>query len=106
MMNAPYRSYQGAGKARQQANSTRPCHQTSDPVTTFQLPESSMAIAMATISQVGDFYSDPVQKSQMSLFAASLPLGPAGHAVLACGGMVLSGRPLKQEPTETSQAQV
>jgi hypothetical protein len=72
---APYRSYQGAGKARQQANSTRPCHQTSDPVTTFQLPESSMAIAMATISQVGDFYSDPVQKSQMSHFAASLPLG-------------------------------
>ena len=30
---------------------------------------------MATISQVNDFYSDPVQKSQMSHFAASLPLG-------------------------------
>lgn len=30
---------------------------------------------MATISQVSDFYSDPVQKSQMSHFAASLPLG-------------------------------
>ncbi|WP_117077823.1 RNA-guided endonuclease InsQ/TnpB family protein [Klebsiella pneumoniae] len=28
----------------------------------------------------------------------------AGHAVLACGGMVQSGRPLKQEPTEVSQA--
>ncbi|WP_259271160.1 hypothetical protein, partial [Klebsiella pneumoniae] len=27
-----------------------------------------------------------------------------GHAVLACGGMVQSGRPLKQEPTEVSQA--
>ena len=26
----------------------------------------------------------------------------AGHAVLACGGMVQSGRPLKQEPTEES----
>lgn len=30
----------------------------------------------------------------------------AGHAVLACGGMVQSGRPLKQEPTEVSQAPV
>lgn len=30
----------------------------------------------------------------------------AGHAVLACGGMVQSGRPLKQEPTEAIQAQV
>ncbi|ENA8217327.1 hypothetical protein ACJLXB_003034 [Salmonella enterica subsp. enterica serovar Infantis] len=30
---------------------------------------------MATISQVSNFYSDPVQKSQMSHFAASLPLG-------------------------------
>ena len=30
----------------------------------------------------------------------------AGHAVLACGGRVQSGRPLKQEPTEVSQAQV
>ena len=30
---------------------------------------------MVTISQVSDFYSDPVQKSQMSHFAASLPLG-------------------------------
>jgi len=34
-----------------------------------------MAIAMATISQVSNFYADPVQKSQMSHFAASLPLG-------------------------------
>ena len=30
----------------------------------------------------------------------------AGHAVRACGGMVQSGRPLKQEPTEASQAPV
>ena len=30
----------------------------------------------------------------------------AGHAVLACGGMVQSGRPLKQEPTEASPAPV
>ncbi|WP_122490307.1 RNA-guided endonuclease InsQ/TnpB family protein [Klebsiella variicola] len=30
----------------------------------------------------------------------------AGHAVFACGGMVQSGRPLKQEPTEASQAPV
>ncbi|WP_393970080.1 hypothetical protein, partial [Kluyvera intermedia] len=30
---------------------------------------------MSTISQVSDFYADPVQKSQMSHFAASLPLG-------------------------------
>lgn len=30
----------------------------------------------------------------------------AGHAVLACGGMIKSGRPLKQEPTEASQAPV
>ena len=30
----------------------------------------------------------------------------AGHAVLACGGMIQSGRPLKQEPTEASQAPV
>ncbi|WP_080206499.1 RNA-guided endonuclease InsQ/TnpB family protein [Salmonella enterica] len=30
----------------------------------------------------------------------------AGHAVLACGGMVQSGRPLKQEPTEVIQATV
>lgn len=30
----------------------------------------------------------------------------AGHAVLACGGMVQSDRPLKQEPTEVSQAPV
>ncbi|STW38548.1 Gifsy-1 prophage GlpA [Klebsiella pneumoniae] len=30
----------------------------------------------------------------------------AGHAVLACGGMVQSGHPLKQEPTEASQAPV
>ncbi|MBU9719569.1 hypothetical protein AB0175_25710, partial [Klebsiella pneumoniae] len=30
---------------------------------------------MVTISQVSDFYSAPVQKSQMSHFAASLPLG-------------------------------
>ena len=30
----------------------------------------------------------------------------AGHAVLACGGMVQSGRPLKQEPAEASQASV
>ncbi len=29
----------------------------------------------------------------------------AGHAVLACGGRVQSGRPLKQEPAEVSQAQ-
>ena len=28
----------------------------------------------------------------------------AGHAVLACGGMEQSGRPLKQEPTEIIQA--
>lgn len=28
----------------------------------------------------------------------------AGQAVLACGGMVQSGRPLKQEPTEMIQA--
>ncbi len=28
----------------------------------------------------------------------------AGHAVLACGGMVQSGRPLKLEPTEMIQA--
>ncbi|MGT3282478.1 RNA-guided endonuclease InsQ/TnpB family protein, partial [Yersinia enterocolitica] len=28
----------------------------------------------------------------------------AGHAVLACGGMVQSDRPLKQEPTEMIQA--
>ncbi|WP_261289453.1 hypothetical protein, partial [Escherichia coli] len=27
-----------------------------------------------------------------------------GHAVLACGEMVQSGRPLKQEPTEMIQA--
>ncbi|WP_251134988.1 hypothetical protein, partial [Escherichia coli] len=26
------------------------------------------------------------------------------HAVLACGGMVQSGRPLNQEPTEMIQA--
>lgn len=30
----------------------------------------------------------------------------AGHAVLACGGRVQSDRPLKQEPTEASQARV
>lgn len=30
----------------------------------------------------------------------------AGHAVLACGGMAQSGRPLKQEPTEVIQAPV
>lgn len=30
----------------------------------------------------------------------------AGHAVLACGGMVQSGRPLKQEPAEVIQAPV
>jgi putative transposase len=30
----------------------------------------------------------------------------AGHAVLACGGRVQSGRPLKQEPTGVSQASV
>ncbi|MDM2845495.1 transposase [Citrobacter sp. Cpo090] len=30
----------------------------------------------------------------------------AGHAVLACGGMVQSGRPLKQEPTEVILAPV
>ncbi|WP_142502352.1 RNA-guided endonuclease TnpB family protein [Klebsiella sp. 2680] len=30
----------------------------------------------------------------------------AGHAVLACGGRVQSDRPLKQEPTEASQATV
>ncbi len=30
----------------------------------------------------------------------------AGHAVLACGGRVQSGRPLKQEPTEVIQAPV
>lgn len=30
----------------------------------------------------------------------------AGHAVLACGGMVQSGRPLKQEPTEMIQTTV
>ncbi|RAP70199.1 RNA-guided endonuclease InsQ/TnpB family protein, partial [Candidatus Erwinia dacicola] len=30
----------------------------------------------------------------------------AGHAVLACGGMVQSGHLLKQEPTEASQAPV
>ncbi|TFA74411.1 transposase [Escherichia coli] len=30
----------------------------------------------------------------------------AGHAVLACGGMVQSGHPLKQEPAEASQASV
>lgn len=30
----------------------------------------------------------------------------AGHAVLACGGMVQSGRPLKRESTEASQASV
>ncbi|EHF4937016.1 IS200/IS605 family element transposase accessory protein TnpB [Enterobacter hormaechei] len=30
----------------------------------------------------------------------------AGHAVLACGGMVQSGRPLKQEPTGVIQAPV
>jgi putative transposase len=26
----------------------------------------------------------------------------AGHAVLACGGMALSGRPAKQEPAEAT----
>ena len=26
----------------------------------------------------------------------------AGHAVLACGGMAQSGRPMKQEPTEVT----
>ncbi|MEH3174380.1 transposase [Enterobacter quasiroggenkampii] len=30
----------------------------------------------------------------------------AGHAVLACGGMVQSGLPLKQEPTEASQVSI
>lgn len=30
----------------------------------------------------------------------------AGHAVLACGGMEQSGRPLKQEPTGASQTTV
>lgn len=30
----------------------------------------------------------------------------AGYAVLACGGMVQSGHPVKQEPTEASQASV
>ena len=30
----------------------------------------------------------------------------AGHAVLACGGTVQSGRPLKQEPTEAIQISV
>ncbi|WP_148674960.1 zinc ribbon domain-containing protein, partial [Klebsiella pneumoniae] len=30
----------------------------------------------------------------------------AGHAVLACGGMVQSGRPLKQEPIEVIQTSV
>ncbi|EPE5170122.1 RNA-guided endonuclease InsQ/TnpB family protein [Yersinia enterocolitica] len=30
----------------------------------------------------------------------------AGHAVLACGGRVRSGHPMKQEPTEASQASV
>lgn len=30
----------------------------------------------------------------------------AGHVVLACGGMAQSGRPLKQEPAEVSQAPV
>lgn len=30
----------------------------------------------------------------------------AGHAVLACGGTVQSGRPVKQEPTGVSQAPV
>ncbi|HBY9743144.1 TPA: hypothetical protein MJA79_25180 [Klebsiella pneumoniae] len=39
---------------------------------------------MVTISQVSDFYSDPVQKSQMSHFAASLPLGLTGNV----GGVV------------------
>lgn len=29
-----------------------------------------------------------------------------GHAVLACGGMVQSGHPLKQEPAEVIQAPV
>ncbi|HBK0806506.1 TPA: transposase, partial [Escherichia coli] len=28
----------------------------------------------------------------------------AGHAVLACGGMVQSGRPLKQEPDAEQSA--
>ncbi|MGS9112215.1 zinc ribbon domain-containing protein, partial [Salmonella enterica subsp. enterica serovar Infantis] len=28
----------------------------------------------------------------------------AGHAVLACGGRVQSGRPVKQDPTEMIQA--
>ncbi|MHB8254949.1 MAG: RNA-guided endonuclease InsQ/TnpB family protein, partial [Acidiferrobacter sp.] len=28
----------------------------------------------------------------------------AGHAVLACGGTGLSARPMKQEPTEATQA--
>ncbi len=40
--DAPYRSSPVAGKARQQANATRPCHQKPSPVTTSQLPESSM----------------------------------------------------------------
>lgn len=40
--NALYRSFLVTGKARQQANATRPCHQKSAPVTTSQLPESSM----------------------------------------------------------------
>jgi putative transposase len=30
----------------------------------------------------------------------------AGHAVIACGGKVQSGRPLKQEPSEVSQTQL
>jgi putative transposase len=35
---------------------------------------------------------------------AALNILAAGHAVIACGGMVQSGRPSKQEPAETTSA--
>ncbi|MEK7352729.1 MAG: transposase [Nitrospirota bacterium] len=34
----------------------------------------------------------------------ALNIVAAGHAVLACGGTALSGRPMKQEPTEATRA--
>lgn len=40
--DALYRSFLVTGKAHQQANAARHCHQKSAPVTTSQPPESSM----------------------------------------------------------------
>ena len=42
ILNGPYRSISVTGKARQRANSTHICHQKPDPVSTSQLPESSI----------------------------------------------------------------